>query len=212
MIKATDINVTITRRMTETTGAYNGAILGAISGLVEGTKVVTAKGFQRVEEIKAGDRVVTHDNGLQVVRAVRRTPVWTAAVCPRSMQPLFVPAGAIGNAADMILLPHQAVMVDSAAAREELGDASVLMLAKDLEGVRGITRITPEAPAYVVSLEFDNDEVIFAASGAMCICRAAVDVDAVAPTRAYTTLKSRSDAGLVAAVRAELSDDLARAA
>lgn len=217
MIKATDINVTINRRMTEMTGAYNGAIMGACSGLVEGTKVATAMGFQRIEAIECGDRVVTFDNGLQTVRAVRREPIWFAeGDCPRAMQPLFVPAGAIGNAQDMVLLPHQAVLVESDVAEAELGDPFVLMMAKDLEGVRGITRVTPEAPAFTVTLEFDNDEVVFAASGAMCICPSRTDLEGMLNRpeggREYRTLKSWSDAALVAAVRHELDDGLAQAA
>lgn len=217
MIKAKNISVNATRRMTELTGAYDGAAMGACSGIVEGTMIVTARGFERIETVEPGDRVVTFDSGLQTVRAVRREPIWFAAgECPPSMQPLFVPAGAIGNAQDMVLLPHQAVLVESDAAEAALGDPFVLMMAKDLEGVRGITRVTPEAPAYVVTLEFDNDEVIFAASGAMCICPSRTDLAGMLSAREggreYRTLKSWSDAGLVGAVRTELDADYAQAA
>jgi len=217
MIKAKNISVTAARRMTETSGAYDGAAVGACSGLVEGTMIVTARGYERIETIEPGARVVTFDSGLQTVRAVRREPIWFAeGECPRSMQPLYVPAGAIGNAQDMVLLPHQAVLVESDAAEAVLGDPFVLMMAKDLEGVRGIARVTPATPAYVVTLEFDNDEVIFAASGAMCICPSRTDLEGLLTAREggreYRTLKSWSDAGLVAAVRDELDGGFAEAA
>jgi hypothetical protein len=217
MIKAKHISVTAPRRVSETTGAYDGSAIGACSGLVEGTMIVTARGFERIETIEPGARVVTFDSGLQTVRAVRREPIWFAeGDCPTSMQPLFVPAGAIGNAQDMVLLPHQAVLVEADAAEAALGDPFVLMMAKDLEGVRGIAAVTPRAPAYVVTLEFDNDEVIFAASGAMCICPARSDLEGLLAVRdggrEYRTLKSWSDARLVAAVRAELDEGLAQAA
>jgi hypothetical protein len=207
----------IAHRMTEMTGAYDGGVMGACSGLVEGTKIVTALGFQAIETIEVGARVVTFDNGLQEVRAVRREPLWSAeGGCPRAMQPLFVPAGAIGNAQDMVLLPHQAVLIESAAAKAELGDGFVLMQAKDLEGVCGIERISPQAPAHVVTLEFDNDEVVFAASGAMCICPSRSDLEGMLnrpeATREYRTIKSWTDAALVAAVRGELEGGLAMAA
>jgi len=205
------------RRMTEMTGAYDGAAIGACSGLVEGTKIATAMGFQRIETIEPGARVVTFDNGLQEVRAVRREPIWFAAGdCPRAMQPLFVPAGAIGNAQDMVLLPHQAVLIESDAAEAALGDPFVLMQAKDLDGICGIHRVTPEAPAFVVTLEFDNDEVVFAASGAMCICPSRSDLAGMLTRpeggREYRTIKSWTDAALVNEIRGELDGGLAMAA
>ena len=209
-------NTAIAQRMTEMTGAYDGGVIGAFSGLVEGTKIATAMGFQRIETIEAGARIVTYDNGLQEVRAVRRDSVWASADCPRAMQPLFVPAGAIGNAQDMMLLPHQTVLIESEAAKAELGDACVLMQAKDLEGVCGIVRVAPEAPAEVVTLEFDNDEVIFAASGAMCICPSRTDLEGMLnrpeAVREYRTIKSWTDAKLVNAIRDELAGGLAMAA
>ncbi|WP_407495426.1 Hint domain-containing protein [Pseudooceanicola sp. MF1-13] len=205
MIKAKNISVTAEQRKSDL-GSAN------VSGLIEGTKICTARGFERIEDIEVGARVVTYNSGLQTVRAVRRTRVWAKGAGPRSEQPLFVPAGAIGNTQDMVLLPHQTVLVESNAAQAALGDAFVLMMAKDLVGVGGISRITPDMPATVVTLEFDNEEVIFAASGAMCICPAQGDADAREGGREYRTLKSLSDAGLVAAVRTELNGTLAQAA
>lgn len=207
----------IAQRMTEMTGAYDGGVMGACSGLVEGTKIATAMGFQRIETIEPGARVVTFDNGLQEVRAVRREALWYAAGdCPRSMQPLFVPAGAIGNAQDMMLLPHQAVLIESDAAEAALDDPFVLMQAKDLEGICGIERVAPQTPAYVVTLEFDNDEVVFAASGAMCICPSRSDLQGMLNRpeggREYRTIKSWTDAALVNAIRDELDGGLAMAA
>lgn len=207
----------IAHRMTEATGAYDGGVMGACSGLVEGTKIATAMGFQRIETIEPGARVVTFDSGLQEVRAVRREPIWFAeGECPKVMQPLFVPAGAIGNAQDMVLLPHQAVLIESDAAEAELGDPFVLMQAKDLDGVCGIHRATPAAPAHVVTLEFDNDEVVFAASGAMCICPSRTDLEGMLNRpeggREYRTIKSWTDASLVARIRDELDGGLAMAA
>lgn len=207
----------MTRRMTEMTAAYDGAVIGACAGLVEGTKIATAMGFQSIETLEPGARVVTFDNGLREVRAVRREPLWFATMeCPRSMQPLFVPAGAIGNAQDMTLLPHQAVVIESDAAEAALGDPFVLMQAKDLDGVCGITRMAPQAPQTVVTLEFDNEEVIFAASGAMCVCPSRTDLEGMlAPkdgAREYNTVKAFKDADLVADIRAELEMGLAKAA
>tara|TARA_R110002124_G_scaffold15982_8_gene68609 strand:- start:8159 stop:8812 length:654 start_codon:yes stop_codon:yes gene_type:complete len=207
----------VARRMTETSGAFDGAVMGACSGLIEGTKVATARGFQRIEAIEVGDRVVTFDHGLQEVRAVRREAMWIAeGECPRTLYPLFVPAGAIDNAQDMILLPHQAVLIESDVAEAELGDPFVLMQARDLNGICGITRVAPTEPAMVITLEFDNDEVVFANSGAMCICPSRTDLAGMLSRQPsdheYRTIKSYSDPALVAAIRDELDGGSAQAA
>ncbi|MGI3168604.1 Hint domain-containing protein [Pseudooceanicola sp. C21-150M6] len=202
MTKAFDKAAQIARRMSDASGAYNGAGTGANTGLMEGTKVMTAMGYQMIEDLEPGARMITADNGIQFVRSVRREPLWfSTAECPKSRQPLFIPAEAIGNAQDITLLPHQAVMVESDMAEKVLGDRNVLMLAQDLEGVCGIHRVAPEGPATVVTLEFDNDEVIFAGSGAMCICEARESADG----KEYRTLETFRDAALVAAIRGELN-------
>ncbi|EAQ04870.1 hypothetical protein OB2597_06290 [Pseudooceanicola batsensis HTCC2597] len=217
MTQAFDKSAPLARRMTEMTGAYDGGVLGACSGLMEGTRIATAMGFQRIETLEPGARVVTFDNGLQEVRTVRREPLWFATGdCPRALQPLFVPAGAVGNAQDMVLLPHQSVLVESDAAEEAFGDPFILMQAKDLEGIRGITRVTPNAPATVITLEFDNDEVVFAGSGAMCICPSRSDLQGLLNRpeggREYRTVKAYSDAAMVARIREELDGGFAKAA
>lgn len=143
----------------------------AASGLTAGTMIATAMGWRPVEAIAAGDLVLTFDRGLQPVKAVRRTVSWIdPARVPQAMWPLFVPAGAVGNANPMVLLPDQPVMLESDAAETVWGDPFTLIAAADLVGFRGIHRIVPQAPVETVTLEFAHDEVVFAQQGALVFC------------------------------------------
>jgi len=156
------------------TGCGQGAISilgGTTSGLTAGTMIATAMGWRPVEAIAAGDLVLTFDRGLQPVKNVRRSIAWIApAEVPQAMWPLFVPAGAVGNAQAMVLLPDQPVMLESDAAEMVWGDPFTLIDAADLDGFRGIQRVAPEGPAQTVVLEFEHDEVVFAQHGALLHC------------------------------------------
>ena len=145
--------------------------VGLASGLVHGTRVATAMGWRDVDALAVGDLVLTFDRGMQPIRAITRGALWQSDdACPESLWPLKVPVGAIGNNEPMILLPEQPIMVESDAAEELFGDPFSLINAADLDGFRGIERAIPMVELDVVQLHFDNDEVVFAASGALLFC------------------------------------------
>ena len=144
---------------------------GMASGLVAGTLVATAMGWRSVDAIAKGDLVLTFDRGMQPVRHITRGRLWQAdGSCPRSLWPLKVPAGALGNLKDMILLAEQSVLVESDTADILFEDPFAVLMASDLDGFRGIERIKPVEDFEVVQLQFDDDEVVFAASGALIYC------------------------------------------
>lgn len=151
-----------------TWGGYTKKKTGLAGGLVHGTRIATAIGWRQADAIAVGDQVLTFDRGMQPVRSITRGSLWKVDQdCPKSLWPLSVPAGAIGNKEAMILLPEQAVMVESDTAEELFGDPFSLIAAADLEGFRGIHRTPPVAEVDVIELHFDHDELIFAASGAL---------------------------------------------
>ena len=138
-----------TRLFRQDTGGSSGAgahsyLAGLASGLITGTVVATAAGWRPVEAIVRGDLVLTFDRGMQPVRAVIRGIHWDRdGDCPRSLWPLGVPAGALGNQQAMTLLPEQCVMVESDTAEVMFGDPFALSNAGDLVGLRGIERVEP---------------------------------------------------------------------
>ncbi len=165
-----------TKRMIETTGAYDGGAVGMMTGMTKDTKVATNIGWRPVGSIAVGDQVLTFDGGLQVVKAVVRTPLWTGETAlPPRFWPIEVPAGALGNSEIMHLLPRQGVIVESDAAEACFGDPFALIPAAALEGLRGIARAPLRDMGDVITLQFEEDAVVFAKSGALFFCNAAGD-------------------------------------
>ncbi len=147
-------------------------------GIIAGTRVATTIGWRPIEEVKPGERVLTFDGGLQEVARVDRSRLWARAkACPRRHWPLHVPVDALGNQTPMQLLPDQPVMLESDAAEDIFGDPFTLMPAAALEGFRGIRRELPDATTEIVTLFFEEEQVVFANIGALFLCPA--DVSAV---------------------------------
>lgn len=166
----------VTSRQNETTGAYDGAVRDGwnqvpASGILGGTLVATHMGWRPVEAIAIGDRVMTFDDDLQVVTGVTRTTLWSQpSFCPQAHWPLEVPAGAVGNRDVLYVLPDQAIVVESDLAEQMFGDPFALVPAMALEGFRGIRRAEPASQIEVITLQFDNDQVVFANHGALIHC------------------------------------------
>lgn len=150
-------------------GAHPGADMTA--GLVVGTLVGTEGGWRPVETLRAGDKVMTFDDGLQEIAGTRHGMLWTPPmVCPEPLWPLTVPRGALGNDHSMTFLPDQPVLVESDAAEDIYGDPFVLVPAAALEGRLGIQRVLPAEPVEVVALGFAKDQVIYVNGSALTFC------------------------------------------
>lgn len=159
---------------TKTASAYDGVDVmggGMASGLISGTRVATNIGWRSVEAIAPGDHALTFDGGMQVVRRITRSVLWSSpSSCPEHLWPLNVPVGALGNQQEMYLLPEQNVMLESDAAEDCFGDPFALIPAAALNGFRGITRVKPHEKIVVYTLHFDQEQVVFACSSALFHC------------------------------------------
>lgn len=167
------------------------------SGLVAGTKVVTQIGRRDVAAVAVGDQVLTFDGGMQTVISMDRQIIKTVGLySPSDAWPLSVPAEALGNVDPMIILPQQSIMVESDAAEEVFGDPFALIPALALEGFRGIKRVPPATQIEIVTLIFEQDEVVFSNIGALIFCPWSSDlVDA--GLSAYSTLSMDAAKALV---------------
>jgi hypothetical protein len=145
-------------------GAQGKGDFGAISeGLLAGTLVATELGWHPAEDLQPGDRVVTFDNGMRPVRRVEVSTLWTTEHhAPRATWPLLVPAGVLGNRSAITLLPEQAVLIESDEGEDMFGDPFSLVAAGALNGFKGIERIPPMREMKIVTLVFDQDEVVYA--------------------------------------------------
>ena len=201
-----------------TQGGYARTSDGLAAGIVAGTLIATAMGWRPVEALAEGDLVLTFDAGLQPVRSVRRGTHWRdVETCPRALWPLNVPVDALGNKVEMQILPEQFVLVESDTADLLMDDPFMLISAGALDGYRGITASAPRAEISVVQLTFDEDEVVFAASGALmcCPCDIRVDIsdlvaDDAGPAR-YRALSGEEAGLLVDCLREEDETREARA-
>ena len=144
---------------------------GIASGIVAGTRIATTMGWRPVEGIVAGDSVLTFDGGLQRVARVDHATLWTSqTACPRPLWPLKIPPGALGNKTEAMLLPEQVVMIEDDIAEEILGDPFVLIPAAALDGLGGARAVAPTGTIGVVTLYFDEEQVVFADLGVMFFC------------------------------------------
>lgn len=145
-------------------------------GMITGTKVATQHGWCDVTKVALGDRVLTFDGGLQPVQSIRQDRARTV-----SQQGLLeVPAGALGNRETVFLLTTQNVMIESDTAEELFDDPFALVPALALEGIRGIKRVGTSENLHVVTLEFAQDQVVFANLGALFLCPRKKATDLVA--------------------------------
>ena len=164
-----------TFKTAEITGAYDGgraaALTGIASGLVTGTRMATSIGWRAVEAIAPGDMALTFDGGMQQVRRVTRSILWSSPKnCPEHLWPMEVPAGALGNQRVMRILPEQNVLVESDAAEECFGDPFALIPAAALTGFHGIARVKPHEEVVVYTIHFNSEQIVFACSGALFHC------------------------------------------
>ncbi len=134
------------------------------SGMIEGTRVEAADGWRPVESLLRGDAVYTWDGGLREIRAILREEV-------RPVRVLEVPGGALDNCAEMTLMPGQHMALDLPGAEAALGRPTVLVPAAALAGWRGIAWTNCKARRVeVVTLVFDEEELVWANSGALFHC------------------------------------------
>jgi hypothetical protein len=118
-----------------------------------GTLISTAKGMRPVEDIQVGERLITRDNGFKELawvgrknldfRQLRQTP---------NLCPVTISAGSLGNGlplADMTVSPNHRVFMLSAENRVLFDEAEVLIPARKLVGLPGITQDMPKSVSYI---------------------------------------------------------------
>ena len=128
-----------------------------------GTRIATPRGEVAVENLSVGDRVVTRDNGLQVIRWVgRRSLTGSDLVVNPHLSPIRIAKGALGNdlpERDMNVSPNHRMLVASEKTVLYFEESEVLVAAKHLTGLTGVTIGGAEDLTYI-HLMFDQHEVI----------------------------------------------------
>lgn len=129
-----------------------------------GTMILTDRGDVAVEDLVAGDLVMTRDHGLQPIRWVGRQHLSHAQlVLKPEMQPVEISAGAFGLAEPrqtMLVSPQHRILVENVRAELLFGEAEVLVPAKHLIGDADVRRLLPEAGVTYIHLLFDRHEIV----------------------------------------------------
>lgn len=143
------------------------ALSQPLAGLPGATLIETAAGWRPAAALRPGDEVAVWEGGFRPLTAVR-----SGRVAPADVTMIRVPGGAINNCGTVWLRPDQHVLIRSPFAAAVLEAEAVLLPAAALAGFRGIESVAPRMPITLAALHFDEDEVIFAASGLNLHCPA----------------------------------------
>lgn len=138
--------------------------------LAGGTLVETRQGKRAVEELKAGDQILTRDHGLQILR-------WTGAQSVSAtwlkrnpkLAPVRISAGALGGehgmplpARDLLVSRQHRMLIEGPKVKRVFGEEEVLIPAIKLTRLPGIWVDEGLCEVTYHHLLFDQHEVIFA--------------------------------------------------
>lgn len=142
----------LTARQTET----RSRLQGRETGLCAGTLVMTLDGDKPVEALRAGDRVVTRDRGVAVLRAVDQREL--------DVRPIVIKGGSLGHTRpemDMTVTPGTRIHVRDWRAKVLFGMPSADIEAHRLADGEFVAR-QKRQQMQVFDLQFDADHIIYA--------------------------------------------------
>lgn len=129
-----------------------------------GTRIATPIGPRLVEDLRAGDMVLTRDNGVQIIRWIGRVRLSATRLdLQPNLRPIRITAGALGPAhptADLIVSPQHRILVTSRIAERMFGCNEVLVAAKHLVGLSGIEVLRPNDGLTYLHMLFDQHELV----------------------------------------------------
>ncbi|MEM9642810.1 MAG: Hint domain-containing protein, partial [Pseudomonadota bacterium] len=152
--------VTAIRNVTESSNPIDFSDVG-IPCLTRGTLIDTTRGAVAVEELEAGDMVITRDAGPQPVRWVGSRTVDGAG----RYAPVRIAAGALGNARDLLVSPNHRMVVEGRKIAA-LFDTDAALVAANLLINDSTIRPEPMAEVEYFHVLFDRHQVIFAEGAA----------------------------------------------
>ncbi len=131
-----------------------------------GTRIRTARGDVAIEDLKAGDLVLTLDRGAQPILAVHLMDLDAAHLREKPRHgPVRIRAGAMGQGLperDLIVSPQHRMMISSPVARRMFGERQILVPACQLAGQPGISRITPADGVRYIHILLDHHAIVLA--------------------------------------------------
>ena len=124
---------------------------------VKGTLIDCEDGYVPIESLYKGDRVMTVDRGLQVIRWIGSSVVKGQG----PLAPVCIKKGALGNERELWVSQQHRMMIDGWQAELLFGDNQVLVPAKHLADGKQIKVVDTDEVEYFHIL-FDQHEIIYA--------------------------------------------------
>ena len=132
------------------------SITANIAGVAAGTTIMTLDGEKLVEHLKAGDRIITRDAGMSVLREIRHTATHVASI--------QIKAGSLGHTRpedDMIVGPDTLVHIRDWRAKALFGADVATVKAKRLIDGEFVSEVKAQTMD-VYELIFDNQHIFYA--------------------------------------------------
>ncbi len=127
-----------------------------VAGLASGTTIMTLDGELPVEHLSAGDRIITRDSGMAILREVRSREVHVASI--------QIKAGSLGHTRpqdDMIVGPDTLVHIRDWRAKALFGADVATVKAKRLIDGEFVSEVEAKTMT-VYELVFDKQHILYA--------------------------------------------------
>ncbi|MEM6636169.1 MAG: Hint domain-containing protein [Pseudomonadota bacterium] len=126
-----------------------------------GTRIATPDGEVAVEDIAAGDLVLTVDAGPQPVRWVGCQSIGVAELLVHhQIRPVVFAPGAIGNARQLVLSPQHRVLLTGWRAELLFGETEILVPAKALLNDSTVRVAPVRGPVHYYHILFDTHQLV----------------------------------------------------
>ncbi len=129
----------------------------------QGTLIATPRGEMPAELLRAGDKVVTRDNGIQTIRWVGQNALtWRDLQMFGHLKPVLIREGSLGDGLperDMMVSPNHRILVSNDRTALHFDEPEVLVAAKHLIGGMGMREIDSFGTTYIHFL-FDRHEIL----------------------------------------------------
>jgi hypothetical protein len=139
----------------------NQSVSGTAVCFVAGTRILTANGEMRIEELKAADLVRTADHGLQRIRWVGMT----SHMPPPNGAPIEFAVSCLGEnrpASPLRVSPQHRIVVNGPVVERMFNTPEVMLPARKFLGLAGVSQPAAATAVAYWHLLFDLHEVIFA--------------------------------------------------
>jgi len=132
-----------------------------------GTRILTPGGAVAIETLEAGDRIITRDHGVQMIRWIGATTISAGYMAARpNLRPVLIRKGALGKDVpeqDMRVSRQHRILVRDWRAEVMFGvEGGILVPAFSLCNDKDVLQERPTGDVTYIHMAFDDHEVVYA--------------------------------------------------